>query len=228
MKTEAAIHPIQFEILKHLLFKCASRFSELNTQQISSDHFNFHLKALVEKGLVEKTGDKYNLTTTGKEFANRLDTENAQVEKQAKLSVRVIGIDGKKFLVQQRLKQPYFGYYGFGGGKIKFGETPIEAAARELMEETGLKGKLKLLAIRHKMDYSTSGTLLEDKYFFVFRAKNLMGELKTDFEGGRNIWLTEKEILKLPNLFDGVEMSIEETKQNSLVYREEKYTVTGF
>lgn len=229
MKIETEIHPVQFEILKYLLFNRASRFSKLNTLDLPTDHFNFHLKALVETGLIEKKEEKYDLTIKGKEFANRLDTEKSGIEKQAKVSVLVVCINKNKYLVQQRLKQPYFGYYGFFGGKIKYGDTPLETAIRELKDETGLTAKkMTLAALKHKMDYSKTGELLEDKYFFIFRTEGIKGRLIKEFEGGKNLWLTKGEILKLPNLFDGVDTTLATISQKQFSYIEKKYIVRGF
>ena len=126
------------------------------------------------------------------------------------------------------MKQPYYGFYGFLTGKIKWGETVTEAAARELEEETGLKANPELIYIRHKMDYEVSGNLLEDKFFFGHRAVNCSGNLKENFDGGKNSWLTEKEILGLPNRFDGVEESLKMTENRKLVFVEKKYNVKGY
>ncbi len=126
------------------------------------------------------------------------------------------------------MKQPYYGFYGFLTGKIKWGETVTEAAARELEEETGLKANPELIYIRHKMDYEVSGNLLEDKFFFGHRAVNCSGNLKENFDGGKNSWLTEKEILELPNRFDGVEESLKMTENRKLVFVEKKYNVKGY
>jgi 8-oxo-dGTP pyrophosphatase MutT (NUDIX family) len=229
MKTETELHPIQFEILRYLMFHVGAKFSELNTQKLPTDHFTFHLKALVAEDLIEKNGNKYDLTLKGKEFGNRLDTEKSGVEKQAKVSVLIVGRDKDKYLIQQRLKQPYYGFYGFFGGKIKYGDTPLETAKRELFEETGLVAKkLELRSVGHKMDYTAEGKLLEDKYFFVFKAEGFSGEFITDFEGGKNLWLTKEEILKLPNLFDGVEATMTAGEKAGFSYREKKYIVKGF
>lgn len=245
MSTQLEIHPIQADILRVLLFQPQARFSELNTTNITSDHFNFHVKRLIEIGIIEKKEDKYQLTTVGKEFANRFDTDSTLpatdliergrqvlIEKQAKVGVLVCGVKTEnkiqKHLVQQRLKQPYFGFYGFITGKSKWGETTEETAARELKEETGLTADLTLVGIKHKMDYSKKGELLEDKHFFVFRASNTKGNLIKHFEGGKNSWMTEDEINELSNLFDGVDESIEMIKQNSLVFSETKYTVSNY
>ena len=127
------------------------------------------------------------------------------IEKQAKVTTLIFCVkqenNVQKYLIQQRLKQPRHGFYGFFGGKISWGETAQETATRELSEETGLKGDLKLVLNKHKMDYTQGGQLLEDKFFFGFRAVDLTSELVQEFEGGRNLWLSKDSILKIPCLF---------------------------
>lgn len=227
------IHPVQVEILLILLFKQRARFSDLNKAGLTNDHFTFHLKQLQEDKLVIKQANgKYSLTKKGKEFANRFDTDEAIIERQAKVGVLVCCVKkekGKnKYLIQQRLKQPYYGFHGFLTGKIRWGERVETAAARELKEETGLKGTLKLVGVKHKMDYSKKNKLLEDKFLFVFGASNTKGKLLENFEGGKNMWLTEREINKLPNLFDGVDETLVMSKKNKFVYSETKYKVKRY
>ena len=233
MKSVLKIHQVQSQVVNALLFKPFARFNELNVGKMPTDHFNFHLQALVESGLVYKTSDgKYALTTTGKEFAGRMDTDKAVLEKQAKISVVVycsrVERAVKKYLLQERLKQPYYGYFGPPGGKIRWGETAEEAARREFLEETGLKVSVTPLRIKHKMDYSPDGMLMEDKYFVVFRAEIISGRLIKNFQGGRNGWFTRDEIAKLPKVFDDFDRTMAGAEQGELTFTESKFTVSGF
>jgi 8-oxo-dGTP pyrophosphatase MutT (NUDIX family)/predicted transcriptional regulator len=233
MKTSLEIHRAQAQILKELLLKPSARFRDLNVTGLTTDHFTFHLRQLVESELIIKDRKgRYQLTATGKEFANRFDTQTVNLERQAKLAVLIVGIkkDQKsvKYLIQQRLKQPYYGYRGFVTGKVRWGETLPEAAQREFAEETGLRGKFTFVGLRHKIDYSTAGLLLEDKFFMVFRADRLEGNFRKNFEGGRNQWFSEKEIQKLPKLFPDVKITLRFIQGQTLRFHEKKYRVSTY
>jgi ADP-ribose pyrophosphatase YjhB (NUDIX family)/predicted transcriptional regulator len=234
MKLEIELHEAQGKILKTLLLNPKARFSDLNKNtDLSSDHFSFHIKRLLDVGLLEKSTDgDYSLTTVGKEFANRIDTDTTQIERQAKVSINIgciREVNGKReYLIQQRLKNPYFGYWGFVGGKIKWGETVFEAAARELEEETGLQGEFRLVGVKHKMDYDDKENILEDKFFFVVTAFNLSGDLKEKFEGGQNKWMTKEEFYSIENLFDGVADTIKLHEQENFEFVEKKFVVKGY
>lgn len=235
---ELEIHPIQTKILNALLFKEKARFKELNTTDLSTDHFTFHVNKLLKDGLIGKNPEGvYILTTKGKEFANRLDTEKEIIERQPKAGVVVsclqIENGEKKFLVQQRLKQPYFGYHGIVSGKIRWGESIVETAKRELKEETGLVAKkINLVGIEHKSDYDKNGKLLEDKIFFIFLGFLPQGQLIKEFKGGKNFWMTKNEVQKLDKVFDDVSQVVKlfdsYTPDKKLVFFENKFTVKEY
>ncbi len=189
-------------ILRELLFNPNSRFTDLNIQGLSNDHFSYHIKVLIQDGYVTKNESKYVLTNKGKEFANRMDTDNTEIEKQPKVAVIIIAtknIKGKKhLLVQERTKEPYFGYYGFITGKIRFGEKVSETAKRELKEEAGLEGGdivIKRIVHDHVV-LEDSGDLVEDKMFYVVLIKNPKGDL-VDTRNGKNKWITVEQFKKL-------------------------------
>lgn len=193
---EAGAHAAQMKILRAMLLTNESSFAELaRATDMTNDHANFHLQQLVRNGFVQKVvkaHGKYELTRSGKEYANRMDTDEAQIEKQPKLSVvLVVEREDGLYLQQQRLKQPYFGFWGHLTGKIRWGETMLEAAARELLEETGLEADLSVAGFYHKLDYDKgSGELLEDKYFCIVYGQHPRGEFLEDTDGQHNEWMT--------------------------------------
>lgn len=234
MRKDIDVHPVQARILRELLFKREAAFAELNVLGLTTDHFTFHLRSLVEANLLEKTGKGYRLTAIGKEFANRFNTDDSNVvyEKQAKIAVLCCGVrkEGRviKYLFQQRLKQPYFGYLGFVTGKVRKGDTVLETAKREFLEETGLSGKFRFCGVEHKIDFSSEGELLEDKFFYVFLVENTSGTLIENFEGGKNKWLAEKEARKDGHLFPDVGKLIKMVKKKTQSFLEDRYQAAGF
>jgi ADP-ribose pyrophosphatase YjhB (NUDIX family) len=205
---EAKIHDAQTSILRELLFRPAAGYAQLQKPtNLTSDHFNFHIKQLVETGYVEKVSrGKYRLTPRGKEYSNKLDTDANVIERQPKSAVILAIRKGSKWLFQQRLKHPYFEFYGFPSGKIRWGETIIETAARELMEETGLTADYEYKGIYHEQVFQAeTGEQLEDKIFHVILCTNPRGDLKQQFEGGRNAWMSLAEVAKEPKKFESYE-----------------------
>ncbi len=55
-----------------------------------------------------------------------------------KLAVLAVCLHEGKFLLVQPPNPPDAGLWGFPGGHVELGETLVEAAARELHEETGV------------------------------------------------------------------------------------------
>jgi 8-oxo-dGTP diphosphatase len=100
-----------------------------------------------------------------------------------------------KMLVARRLQGTHLaGHWEFPGGKIDHGEDPARAAARELLEETGLRADdlEPLVLLVH--DYAD-----RPLRFHVFLAREPDGELRGDEP--RWVWktLTELEQLRMPD-----------------------------
>ena len=212
MSYEPNAHPAQIAIMRHLLFTPKSGFAELQkTTDLTSDHFNFHIKKLISEGYIEKVDLAYALSGKGKEYANRMDTDENEIEKQPKVSVvitleRTNAAGEREFLYQQRLKNPYYGFWGRLGGKMRWGESVIEAANRELMEETSMTAEFSYKLLYHKRDFNkASGVLLEDKLFLCVYATEFSGELMERFEGGYNRWMTVDEFHQQDKRFESVD-----------------------
>lgn len=197
MSHKTTIHPVQVVVLRELLFAPSISFSDLQRKTgLSSDHFKFHLQQLVENNYVIKNSvGLYQLNQPGKEYANKLDTDKNVIERQPKSSVIIMLKNNNKVLVQERLKHPYYGFYGYPGGKIRWGESIIEAGIRELKEETNLESGLIYRGVYHEhVQSAETNEIIEDKIFHVLYGSSFVGKLKDSFEGGRNVWLSLKEL----------------------------------
>lgn len=216
MSFEVTIHHAQLLILRELLFHPNANYAALQKPTgLTSDHFNFHISRLVETGLVERPKKgTYRLTLSGKEYANKLDTGNNTIERQPKLAVLLIIEkdidDAKHLLIQERVKNPNFGFFGFPTGKVRWGETIIQAAERECLEETKLKATFSIEGVYHEHVFlDKPKQLMEDKLFFICKATNASGELQKTFEGGNNQWLTYDQLIKKDKRFNSLESELE-------------------
>jgi ADP-ribose pyrophosphatase YjhB (NUDIX family) len=232
MSHEAKIHQAQTAVLRELLFTPEASYSELRKKaNLESDHFKFHISRLTEAGYIVKTErSKYALTSIGKEYANKLDTDKNVIERQPKSAGIIVLQHEGKVLVQERLKHPYFGFWGYPGGKIRWGETILQAAARELMEETNLSATMKYCGVYHEhVQSAESNEILEDKIFHIIGATRAAGILLEDFEGGRNKWMSLEELATIKKKYQScdIETSIGIGKE-TFIEATQKYTKDEF
>lgn len=228
---EAEAHIAQMQVLRTLLLQQAASFASLTKATgLSSDHATFHIKQLLVAEMVRrvpKSYGQYELTRKGKEYANRMDTDALVIEKQPKMVVDIgVEKDGM-FIFQERKKQPYYGYWGFPTGKIRWGETMLEAAARELLEETGLTADLRVVGTYHKLDYDETGALLEDKYLILIYGTNPQGQLLVETETHTNHWLTPKQYQALDKRFGDIEQTLGHIRAEAPFIEETEYMYPG-
>lgn len=217
MSHKVDIHQAQTDILRELLFQPKAGYAQLQKPTgLSSDHFNFHIKKLIELGFVKKISrGSYTLTPAGKEHANKLDTDNRSIERQPKVAVllcikRQTKRGETEFLMHQRTKHPYFGYWGFPTGKVRWGETILQAAARELAEETNLHADLDYIGLYHELvKIKETGEIIEDKIFHLIACTNVSGTLLIDFEGGHNEWKTRAGIEAEPKKYQSYRIEMD-------------------
>lgn len=215
MSHEAKIHEAQTKILRELLFIPTARFAHLQKLTgLEPDHAKFHIKRLVELEYVEKSGTEYRLSIVGKEYANKLDTVKNTIERQPKSTTIMILHNKKtgKYLIQKRLKQPYYGFLTFYSGKITWGESIYETAVRETEEETGFLTELKDWKWRgvyhERVRHSTTREMVEDKLFYIMYCEKFTGKMIEKFEGGANAWMDLEEVRKNPKHFKSLEIEI--------------------
>lgn len=189
------IHTIQAQIILELSQKKQARFSELNNGRLSNDWFSYHLRQLVKNEWIIKDDQQYHLSETGKKLALRINPDQLSLSNSQRISVLLVLSQNDQFLFQQRRIQPFFDYWEFPTRRVNFGENPTEVAYALLTNGIGLSANLKFAGMNHKIE-THEGNLFDDKYYLVFLATKISGELKEDFEDGTNHWLTKDAFMK--------------------------------
>ena len=87
--------------------------------------------------------------------------------------VSMIVLKPASVLMVRRGKPPFLNSWSFPGGSLEPGETPVEAAQRELLEETGLRVSGASLVGEHVVERTSTGARLT---LHVFGARWLSGE----------------------------------------------------
>lgn len=99
---------------------------------------------------------------------------------------------------------------GFTERQNPLGETIVETAERECLEETGLTADFRVAGVYHEhVTIAENDEMMEDKIFFVCHGKNAKGPLLVDFEGGHNEWMSFETAMKKPLRFQSFEVEID-------------------
>jgi len=189
-------HKIERDIILKLIHTPQSSFNELWAKDGESNTFAYHLNKLVEQGLVAKD-DKYTLTSEGRKLSAFIEGDSGEKAAFPTTTV-VISVtrDDGKILAQRRLKEPFYGYWGFVSGKINFGWNAEECAKRDLTEETGLVAKsVRLMGIEQLKTFEGE-ELLHHHIIFAVAIKGVEGELRESSHKAEHKWMTREEYEK--------------------------------
>ena len=107
--------------------------------------------------------------------------------------IAVLHSDGERWLMCRRLKEPYKGLYNLVGGKIEKGEDHLDAAYRELFEETSLTRRDLSIVRLMSFDYPLDGCYVEIYAGRLAQPKEVSG--------------TENELLWMPLSEDFFDMT---------------------
>lgn len=107
---------------------------------------------------------------------------------------------GNRMLLVRRKNSPSADMFAFPGGKAEPGETPAEAALRELHEETGILARNPQLFATYDLKPETSNDASSSHYFlsvFLVEADHTAEAIAND-DAADPGWYTVEEVRDLP------------------------------
>ncbi len=136
MHITVAKHKIQKYILSYLTYHHTARFRDLKPPKVTTNLFSYHLKLLVNGGMIDRDDDGYTLSTLGLAYADRVNEERRVVYQQPKIiTMFIIQNSNGDLLLQKRMKQPYIDTWNLPNGKIHIDDESIVAGARRVMNK---------------------------------------------------------------------------------------------
>ena len=133
------------------------------------------------------------------------------MEKKFYVAVKALVCYGRKFLLIKRTTEARGDYYHweFPGGRLEFGESPMQALKREINEETGLEVE-KLILLNAWNSFKDECTeIIGLTYICTANGDNVMlSKEHSDYE-----WVTYEEMNHY-NLVKGMSRQLEELNRN--------------
>lgn len=196
------------DILKKFIYNDKLKYNEIWDKSLcSSSHFDYHLKKLINRNIITKNEEYYELTPTGEAEIFKIDGLTIENKEKPLVCAFVLAVDGDKLLLNERLKQPFYGYYNIPGGKVELGETTVECAKREFFEETGLACEPSLSQIVEKITYDDeTNQITHHMIGYFYKTDKFEGTLDTKNREGKNHWITIEEFKKQKRFPEGDEL----------------------
>ena len=116
-----------------------------------------------------------------------------------RVGVGAITVKDEKVLLVKRGVEPSKGLWAIPGGTLKLGETLQKCAAREILEETGIK--IKVGECIYVFDFIKRDSKKKIKFHFVivdFAADYISGEPQGADDALEARWLSRSELRDLP------------------------------
>lgn len=127
-------------------------------------------------------------------------------KKRPRVTAAILVEKDGKFLLAERNKENYNGYWVIPGGGVEFGEGLSDAAIREIKEETNLDVEIKRL-ICHKEIINVPGDYHSIIFFYLASQKSKNIQAKEDVSQAKFFSVEEIRQMKIA---ESVQMVLEE------------------
>lgn len=191
-------HHIQKSIIYNLAFNEALRFSELKPDELDNKLFNYHLKLVINAGLVKKDENRlYSLTAEGRRVGvGVLDKQFATLDRAHSVLFLIIrGKNDKSWLFFKRKTYPLLGEIGFMHVNPTAGTNVFKTAQKELLARTNLNATFKYLGSGYFTIFKNK-ELESYTHFTTLIAENAKGELSQKNDKGEYFWQADIDSIK--------------------------------
>lgn len=128
------------------------------------------------------------------------------MEQKPRITAAVLVMHDGKFLLAERNKENYNGYWIIPGGGVEFGETIQDAAIREIKQETNLDVDIEK-QICYKEIINVPGNYHSVVFYFLAKPKHL--DVKADDDVSKAQFFSIEEIKKM-KIAESVEMVLKD------------------
>ena len=199
------------------------KFSELKPKGMESNIFMYHLKYLINEGLVKKSKNGYGLSAKGLNYVDGLSSTNLRLRKQPKL-IAILTIQNSEghWLLAKRKTQPYINKLMYPSGKHHIGETLDEHLKRESLEKFGTQLNFKYFGLA-EIEILDGDTLMSHVLANVYYCK---ANISLPYEDERFSYQWHPLSKASDNLMPGtLDLCQQILKKDSIFKFSQKYTV---
>ena len=158
---------------------------------------------LDQRGIVQLSPNIKDTPKVGYNYAFVLQRNVAK--RMLLLTVDNVITTGREILMIKRRNNPFANHWALPGGFIDPGETPEQAAHRELEEETGLTVNAKMRFVG-KFDTPGRDPRMTDTWSFAFTVTTQKESVSAGDDASAAEWVPIEKVSRLPIAFDHMEI----------------------
>ncbi len=125
-------HHIQRHVMMALRQRGTLAYQQLKPDGVEGNAFNYHLRHLKQRELIEGGPEGYSLTHKGHLVADGFSSPVARLMMRPYAHVSVLVTSGNYVLLYKATRQPLVGIYTIPSGKMRYGESIQQRLTAEL------------------------------------------------------------------------------------------------
>lgn len=204
------LHDTQKILLKRLYLQNNRRYGELTRGYDYEDNIAFHLKQLIEKGLVTKKSGLYSLTAPGVKAITGYHLPDLNAVGAKTLIVGFLCHYQNLFLIKEH-PHAKENFYNLPSGKPVFGENIETALVDTFSGYTSLRIDPKsffLLSLHLKTVKTSEAEILFDDAFAIYQITLDTTQYEQVKPANNALWITKDDLAKLPNRWPELDICI--------------------